>query len=539
MKLSPIKKSRQLQNFTLRGASGGLNLIDDDMNLSPKFATVLENVVVDADGSVDVRFGVKLFAQTSSAIVNVEYFNNHIISVDTAGLVKQTSGTGNVDTIFNTTIANALSGSPDPWSATAFASFASMQGKLHIANGIDKPLEVDENLNVSYLQDAATLTNINVPTCKYIVVVGNYMVMLGDPLFPRRVHISARNAPGTWFGDPAPNDATRFDVDSLSNGAVIRGALSFRNKLLILFAEGTVVYELGNYDASGNHEPALVDTIEGYGSVSHRAAVASGDDGLLVDQYGVPSIRRTVLSTSFKPERVSELVDPDIVGQLSALTAAQMDNDVFRVYDPKQGHYMLFVPNAAKTESRCYVYHYKPSIRQNAWSIFTGWNFVAGCRSLLGNIFFADSSGNIWLYGSKANPIYADFVDTISGAPTPEGRDINFNWTTPWLDIGNRALTKSSRYVSLDTRGSAEFNLNMYVDNFKTSSLTMGFSGGEQGLFGDGDQPYGGGRNTSFKKLYGWTAKFQLAKFEVSGSTKEKLGFVGITMHYFSKGIRA
>jgi len=539
MKLTSINKSRVLQNFTLRGASGGLNLIDDSMNLSPKFATEMENVIIDADGTVDVRFGTQKFAEIDGTLVNMEYFNNNIITVTTDGTVQATNGAGEVNEIFNTTIATALSGSPNAWGDTTFASFATMQGNMHIVNGIDKPLEVDENLSVSYLQDAATLTNINIPVCKYIAVVGNYLVMAGDPLFPRRVHISARNAPGTWFGDPPPNDATRFDVDSLARGAVIRGIMSFRNRLLVLFAEGTVVYELGNYDADGNHEPILVDTIEGYGCVAHRAAVASGDDGLLVDQYGVPSIKRTVLSTSFKPERVSELIDPDVVGQLSLLTEAQLDEAVFRVYDPKQGHYMLFVPNADLSSTRCYVYHYKPAIRQSAWTIFTGWNFNCGCRSLLGNIFFGDADGNIWLYGSKTNPIYADFIDTISDDPNPDGDAISFSWATPWLDIGNRALTKSSRYISLDTRGDGEFTLEMFVDNFRTSSLSMGFSGGEQGLFGDGEQVYGGGRNTSYKKLYAWPAKFEIGKLKVSGTLKQKLGFVGITMHYFSKGIRA
>jgi hypothetical protein len=47
------------------------------------------------------------------------------------------------------------------------------------------------------------------------------------------------------------------------------------------------------------------------GPSSHRAGVAYGDDGLFVDLEGVPSIKRTVLSASFKPERVSDLIDPE------------------------------------------------------------------------------------------------------------------------------------------------------------------------------------------------------------------------------------
>ena len=103
----------------------------------------------------------------------------------------------------------------------------------------------------------------------------------------------------------------------------------------------------------------------------------------------------------------------------------------------------------------------------------------------------------------------------------------------PWLDFQNRATSKNSRYLALDTRGSGEFTVSMYVDNILSApALSMDFSGGEQGGFGNGPQPFGGGRNTAYKKLYAWPAKFQIAKLRFFGTTDSQLAFVSVTVHY-------
>lgn len=542
-----IRPRLLLQTATLRGFSGGLNLIDDPLNMDFKYSTVMRNVYADNDGKVQVRYGYKLFAEcllfftTIAYIVNMEFFNNSIIVVGSNGEILRVNGAGVVTRIFDTTLANALPDSPAAWSATTFASFAQFNGRLIICNGSDKPLAVDDNFFVEYLQDEATNTNINVPICRYVVAINRYLVMAGDPLYPRRVHISQRDAPGTWFGDPPPNDATFVDVNALNDGDVIRGLLPFRDKLLVLFLEGTVIGTLGIYSGT-DHEPDFEDVIKDHGSISHRAAISVGDDGLLADLQGVPSIKRTVLSSSFKPERMSELIDPAITAAFQDLSIEDLEDHVFRVYDSREGQYMLFVPNsddiATTTETKAFVFNYKPSLRQNNWCIFEGWNFTCGCRSVGRNVFFGDKDGNIWLYGSRDNPIYADAVDTISATPNPEGNEIEFEWETPWIDLSDRARNKEAKYISFDTRGEGEFTCEMYVDEMTSASLSTGFSGGSQGGHGNGPQPYGAGRNTSYKKLYAWPVKFQIARLRFTGAVKDRLAFIAITLRFKKLGIR-
>jgi hypothetical protein len=109
--------------------------------------------------------------------------------------------------------------------------------------------------------------------------------------------------------------------------------MAFRGKVVVMFAEGLVFGTLGVYNDTGSHTPSFEDGIEGFGSVSHRAGVAYGDDGLFIDLEGVPSIKRTVLSPSFKPERVSDLIDPEIKKALSTLDFDILENNVFSIYN--------------------------------------------------------------------------------------------------------------------------------------------------------------------------------------------------------------
>jgi hypothetical protein len=440
---------------------------------------------------------------------------------------------GAVDLIWSNAIAAFLPGSPSGWGDTDFASYEQFNGSLIVCNGSDKPIKIDKNFVVEYLQDEATNSNINVPVCRYVVAASRYLCMFGDPVNPNRVHISARDAAGTWFGDPPPNDATFADIGSnLANASVIRGGVAFRGRLLVFFAEGTVVGQLGTYNDSNEHTPDFNDAIDQYGCISHRAAVAVGDDGIIADYTSVSTLRRTVLSQNFKPEPISDLIRKNYVSEVSRFTPEAAEDRIFAVWEPIDGRYMLFVPNNvapdAATETRVFVLNYSASERANRWTEFRGWNFTCGCRTLLGNVVFGDYNGNLWLLGNSQRPINSD-----------NGNDIVFEFETPWIPFGSAIDVKNSKYISFDTEGTAEFQVRMFVDRWNDAPACVGdFSGGDQGGFGNGNQPFGGGRNTSFKKKYGWPAKFLIAKFNFSGSTKQPFRLVGMSLEYLQGGTR-
>lgn len=539
-----------LKSATVRDFSGGYNVLDSDVNLSSKFARKFYNCYNNAANKVKVRYGTSLFAipnnattDSSGYVVNMTYYANALIAVMSNGEIVAINADQVMYRIWDHVIASSLPGTPAGWSETTFASFEQFNGDLIICNGVDKPIIVNTALSVDYLQDLATLSNLNTPTGRYVTTVNRYLIIAGDPVYPNRVHISARDTSGTWYGDPAPNDATFIDLgSSLRNASTIKGIHGFRSNLIVAFEEGTIVLTLGIYDTDGNHIPDITETVQEYGSISHRTMQDFGDDMLMLDGVGVPSLKRTIFTGTIRPERVSDLIDPEISKKLESLSTAALEDQCFSVYDRREGVFMFFIPNASTvaetTETVAYAYTYRPSLGAKSWARFDDWNWTCGCRTLQGNIFFGDKEGKVWLYGSDSHPLYKDKLDDPD-VNDREGLPIMFTWELPWSDMNKRSNIKKSKYLILDTEGTGTFSVSMYVDRITlnddledTPLLTGEFVGGDALGFGGVDDSFGAGRVTSDERLYRWEAKFKYMKLKITGEVDSALTFAGITMLY-------
>jgi hypothetical protein len=550
MQTAPIKSARPvLKSATIRDFTGGLNLLDDDLNLSTKYSKVLTNMVIGADAAPAVRYGTSLFSNLSmhtSSVgaypVNIEYYNAAVIAVMSNGDVLSVLGDGSIDRIWDATIAAALPGAPDGWSATEFASFAQFNGELIICNGVDKPLIVFSDLSVDYLQDLATTSNLNTPICKYVTVCDRYLVMAGDPVNVNRIHISSKDTSGTWYGDAPPNDGTYIDVGSiLANASFIRGIATFKGKLVIGYAEGTILGDLGIYEST-DHVPEFNETADQYGTVSHRSMLSYGDDMLMLDLVGIPSLKRTVFAGTIKPERVSDLVDPEIASLLNVLSFDSLENRCFGVYNQKEGQFLFFIPNtdslSTTTETIAYSFIYRPSLNVARWSRVSGWNFTCACRTIQGNVIFGDKNGKLWLLGNDDAKVYSDYYgdSTINSGL---GNPVIFYWELPWSDVNKRLRIKNTKHIAFDTRGTNDFTVSMFVDRFiydedlaEIPLLSMTMVGGDSPEFGEGLGAYGGGRNTADNKQYAWPAKFNQMKLRIRGSATEPLSFISISITY-------
>lgn len=540
-----IKYQQRLQSATIRDFSGGWNVLDDDLNLASKYSTKLYNMYADASKCIRVRAGTARFIDLSSVsgigalrIINLEYFNGSLIAVMSDGKIVRITAANTGTVIWNDTIAALLPDAPDGWNTTVFASFAQFNGSLIICNGSDKPLIIDEDFVVDYLHDPATGSNLNTPIARYVIASDRFLLMTGDPVYPDRIHCSARDAPGVWYGDPDPNDATYIDIGGvLPNATVIRGIVSFRQNVIVFYAEGSVIGSIGTYDADGNHVLTFDDPIVNYGSLAHRSIVPYGDDVLMVDRAGIPSLKRTVFTGTLRPERVSDLVDPDMVQHLALIpgvrTQDDLENNLFGVYNKRDGQFFFFMPYTnTESPSPCYVFTYRPNLSVANWSRFDGWNFVCGCSDLDGLMYFGDRNGKVWIYANTSSVVYDFYGDASIGGGG--GIPIAFTWELPWVDFDRRTRTKQSKYLSFDTvpSGSSNtcpFTVEMFVDRFSTALLTTVFAGATAAPVNNTF------RNANHQLLYSWPAKFELAKLKITGSTfqtTQTIKFVSISMQY-------
>lgn len=455
--LFELASRERLETATMRDFGNGLNVADDDLNMRPSYSKIMTNVVVNDAKGVDIRQGVRLFAQgedgtitdngavsltidttNTSKIVTITdtahglstgdhveissfasaiggipstdfdkrhcitvtgvnaytirtattatstvsaargfnqiynthtvsgvfvekwHFQDHDICVDTTGELFKVSAAGVVTRIWDDTFARALSGAPLAWSPLAFASADTFKGQLIVCNGIDKPLLVDLTAatDVDYLQDAGTSSNVFTPVAKYIQAMADYVVMAGDPLDPKLIHVSSQGTSGTWQGDPAPNDGTQVDMARFtpSDDPTIKGLGRYRENLMVLYFDSVVPVDLGDSDGT-THNITPDDAITQHGTVGSRTVQTLGSDLLMCDPSGVPSFARRTFTDSLEADRPSDDVEPLIRNNILRLSIGELEDNVFSVYNRLERQYMLFVPNHETGAQRTLQYN--------------------------------------------------------------------------------------------------------------------------------------------------------------------------------------
>lgn len=563
-----------LQTTTIRSFDGGWNVVDADLNMKPKFSTVLDNMERGLDGTLELRPGTIMLCDIGNgvAIVNCTYFNDQTIVVQSNGWVWTVDNAGNPTKMQIAAV--------DPWDIAAggvkTVSFTIFNGDLILVDNIHKPLIISGHPydavgaanalynTLQYLIDIPSTFNINTPVAKYIASHGQFCVMAnlaaeaGKPPRPSSISISAKGTSGTYVGDPAPNDAVEIDLGvrvSLGDRA-ITGIVSYRDKLLVAFERGVILLTLDVYVGTPTavHTPTDDGFIEEFGCIAGRSMISVGDDTYYLDNIGVNSIARVSVFNTLRPEKASALIDPAITELVQAASIAQIDASVFAVYDMRHRRYMLFVPilnvSSVVTETVCFSYTNVPTQKIEAWARLRGWNWTAACRTTLQDIIFA-TSDKLFVYDFAGRDAgrNRDFVDDPDVDPaTLLGVPITFDWQLPWADFTKRMNSKHTSYISMDTVGTGIFTLSMYVDNILVDrnsddapALSAVMQGGSNGGYGGqyyGPTYYGGGVPTADERLFAWPAKFKIAKLRVHGVTDKPLRIVSISMSYTSGSIR-
>lgn len=579
-------KPSKLLPLVVRGFGGGLNAVEDDVLMPPTDQVVLTNMRRTPSGGQRVRYGSNWFEDvsgtvTGTSIIDMDYFANTIISVTDTGQISATDNDGVSTIIWSSAIAALLPGAPAGWSSgLTTLDFVPFRNQFVIHNGVDKPITIDTNLDVTYLTDIATGSNTNVPIGKYGCVVANYHCVAGISGFPTTVYISSQGTAGTFPGDPAPNDSISIDVGAYApeGAAEIRGIAGFRSFLIICFQGQTLVVQLGIYDATGNHTPEFPDSMPDFGLLGHRCLIQVENDLMYAGLDGMVSAKRNLFG-NLDTQALSAKIEPLFRSTIGGLTDTQILKNCFMVYD-KISHDMIIVTPSGSA----FVYSYQENnqYKYRSWSTFSGLNITCACTTFLGRVFYA-SGTRIYQHGNGAysgedynadrlNDRDADWapvtaysvgdvirdvpdetswtctVDHISGSvsftqdradqvlsPKWEeylGNAISFVMELPWLASRDPTQTKMLRFASTGTKGTAEFTVTLYVDNLYKDvtgtiqydpALTWDLIGNDAPGFGYDAGPYGGGRRSDDPRQLSTPLKFKTLKVIYSGSVRKPL----------------
>src|SRR5262245_15559697 len=531
------QKSR-LDEITLRGFGGGWNTIDEDTNMEAKYQPELKNFRRTPSGAQKLRWGTKKFADVAQAvtgnIVDMEYFNSRLVVVTSTGQIATVTGGGGLDAIWSSAIAAALPGAPAGWGAVTQVDFVPWKDQLIIHNGTDKPIIIDAAYHVTYLDDDATGSNVNVPIGKYGCIASNYHCIAGIPAAPTTVYIGNKGTSGTFPGDPAPNDGTSIDVGAYapSGAPLILGIAGYRQFLIVFFRGQSLIIKLGVYDASSppKHVPEFVDEMPQFGLINHRCMANVGNDLRFASYDGMASAKRNLFSGNIDSKFISELIEPNWRRDLPTVPL----NAPFMVYNPIDHCTYLFSNDALGT---VYVMQSQEELKYASWTRYegVGMRVVCGCKSFLGRVFIAGQVSNrttVYMMGNDIFPNEAYHSDMQIAVDT-DGAAIDFTMELPWVDGRTPMRVKQLRFISIDSRGTAAFQVDAYVDFQVTSALHANYVGNDTPRVGG--IPNDGVLRSNDPMLYGFPLKFKTVKIRVTGSTKAPLIIASIR-YLFSRG---
>lgn len=290
-------------------------------------------------------------------IIHDMYFNRRLIVFTDIGEIGTAEDAGTLTRIWGVAEAEALSAGLVPSRACLHWSSDAFKSTVIACNGYDrdKPVQIDKDFKCEYLIDKATLSNSAVPRADYVLCMGGYVSFIrteyGDPF----VEFSARGTDGTFTREVDPADAAEIDLSMITSSVepVLLGAGKLRERMYCAFYDNGMLGTLGVYDESGNHQPDFKDTISENGTVSHRTIVSLGNDVIMCDYAGVPSVSISQQSGIFVPTRLSELIAPAIQQHLANMAEDTLRTKAFAVFNRSNKSYMLFVPIYDEVEYTC------------------------------------------------------------------------------------------------------------------------------------------------------------------------------------------
>jgi len=268
---------------------------------------------------------------------------------------------------------------------------------------------------------------------------------------------------------------------------------------------------------------------------------------------------------------------------MGILTDLEQLEDVFAVYDKLNNDYLIHLPDMSVL---CYTFNTR--LKMHSWSLMentapyrAGWTtilgrlflsygtkiFLKGNSTFAGENFYADrlldrdavyTPSTVWplnilVFDTVTLEVWRCVVPyTGSSQPSfevertnnPEkwtqylGVPIPIEFELPWIDGKDPTKLKQLRYVSMATKGDAEFTFMAYVDNLYKDvegnivydpALSMVFIGNDAYGYGFDDDPFGMGRRSRDPRLAGFPVKFKTVKFRILGSVSKKLELVNLS----------
>lgn len=456
--------SQQLRNLTVAApAFFGLNTEESPVGMSPNFASVADNCVIDNRGRIGARKGYNNVSTNGSAVLGS--------SRGIEGVLEFTKYDGGV-VVFS-------AGNNQIFHGTSTLTACTFE------SGFTPTITANNWKIVSFNNDVYFFQTGHVPM-RSVAGSTELTELTGAPQANEVVAAFGR----LWAADVVGNKYTIY-VSSLLNGTQWSGHTSFQidvtkfwpegydevvaltehNGFFIIFGKHSMLIYDGAQGGDGvTGSPAdavttifLKDTVEGIGCVERDSIQATGNDILFLSNRGVMSLGRLIQEKSLPLRDVSKNVRTDL------MTLAKAEPlPVKSVYSPDDAFYLITFP----TSNTTYCFDVRTPLEDGSFRATT-WSGVMP-------LSFAQRASNGFYMGLSTGIVqYDGYLDDAS--------TYTMSYFSQPLDFGDSTVIKFLKKFNITVIGgqNATATLNWgydYAENY--SKQLFSITGGQPAEFG-------------------------------------------------------
>lgn len=456
--------SQQLRNLTVAApAFYGINTEESPVGMSPAYASVADNCVIDSRGRVGARKGYDNVSTNGAAVLGSSRGIENIFEFTKFDSSVVVFSAGN-NKIFHGTSTLAEVTLPDSYTITANNwKIVSFNNDVYFFQTGHAPLKSVAGSTTLVAATGAPQGN------EVLAAFGRLWVAdaIGDK---HTIAVSSLLDGTTWTGGTAFSiDITQFWPAGYDEIV----ALTEHNGLFIIFGKHSMLIyggAQGGAGAGGSGTPAtagstifLQDTIEGVGCIERDSIQATGSDILFLSNRGLMSLGRLIQEKSLPLRDVSKNVRTDLMTLVKAET-----KPIKSIYSPDDAFYLLTLPSCSTT----YCFDVRSPLEDGS--------FRATTWSGLGPLSFADRTSEGFYIGLSTGIVkydgYLDDADTYS-----------MSYFSQPLDFGDSTVVKFLKKFNLTVIGgqnsTAVLNWGYdYNENYTKQLFTIG--GGTAAEFG-------------------------------------------------------
>jgi len=428
---------KQITNLSLVSPGFfGLNTQESGVTISPNFAQLTDNVVIDKYGRLGARKGWDMQTTSGSGSLggnSIKFMLEHVNADNTTTIISGGNNkvwTGGIGATLTDITPAAYTVSADRWKGASINDIALLvqQGQEPLVyNAVASPVcqkittyrsAAVQNFGSSYPRDV-------------IAAWGRFWTHDGDTVY-WSTDIADTAFPAFYGG----TSGTLNIASVLPNNADTIVSIAAHNDLLVILCKNNIVLYSGAANPIGVAFQ-LNDVITGVGCIARDSVQATGNDLIFLSDTGVRSLGRLIQEKSLPLRDLTKNVRDDLLNDIATELANSGDlDDVVSVYSETNAFYLLSFPYS----DIIYCLDMRSVLEDGSARVTTWYNYQADsfCRRRNRDLLIGKTNG----IGK-----YAGYEDN--------GTAFRMRYFSHFIDFGNSTLKKMLKQIATTVVGGA------------------------------------------------------------------------------------